>query len=173
MLPDFSVVNLLQQLRVLVDEPRFPQDVGCCVLDLQEESWLQVPGPAVPARRVSQRHGSGSATRRSPVSPCCKSTRLVPAGARRSALLPRGLLHLCKGARAARAGLGPPVHLPPPDPAPVPRRRAPHPPRKRYPKPGEKERNPELFWAPASTCRCWQVLAELPAGGRGFRRLPG
>lgn len=33
-LPDFGVVDLLQQLRVLVDEPRFPEDVGCCVLDL-------------------------------------------------------------------------------------------------------------------------------------------
>lgn len=32
--PDFGVVDLLQQLRVLVDEPRFPEDVGCCVLDL-------------------------------------------------------------------------------------------------------------------------------------------
>lgn len=45
MLPDFSVVDLLQQLGVLINEPRFPQDIGCRVLNLQEENWLQVTGP--------------------------------------------------------------------------------------------------------------------------------
>lgn len=38
MLSDFGVVDLLQQLGVLVDKPRFPQDVGCCVLDLKRKS---------------------------------------------------------------------------------------------------------------------------------------
>lgn len=35
-LPDFGVVDLLQQLRVLVDQPRFPEDVGCSILDLRQ-----------------------------------------------------------------------------------------------------------------------------------------
>ena len=37
MLPDFGVVDLFQQLGVLVDEPRLPQDVGRRVLDLLRE----------------------------------------------------------------------------------------------------------------------------------------
>lgn len=35
-LPDLGVVDLLQQLRVLVDQPRFPKDVGRGVLDLRK-----------------------------------------------------------------------------------------------------------------------------------------
>lgn len=185
MLPDFGVVNLLQQLRVLIDEPRFPQDVGCCILDLQEESWLQVPSPAAPAHGISRRRCSGSAASCSFVSQCCKSTRPVPAGARCLALLPHGLLHLCKGSRAARTGaraaraarterqVSAPQRAPPARPcssAPPPG----SPPRwKLYPKPREKEKNPELSWIPASICRCWQVPAGLPAGRHGFRRPPG
>lgn len=57
MLPDFGVVNLLQQLGVLIDEPRFPQDVGRRVLDLQEESWLQVTSPGGPAHGDGGFHG--------------------------------------------------------------------------------------------------------------------
>lgn len=36
MLPDFGMVDLLQQLRVFVDEPRLPEDVGCSILDLRK-----------------------------------------------------------------------------------------------------------------------------------------
>lgn len=36
-LPDFGVVDLLEQLRMFVDQPRFPEDVGGRVLDLGKD----------------------------------------------------------------------------------------------------------------------------------------
>lgn len=36
-LPDFGVIDLLQQLRVFVDQPRFPEDVGRSILDLGKD----------------------------------------------------------------------------------------------------------------------------------------
>lgn len=38
MLPDFGMVNLLQQFGVFVNEPCFPQDVGSGIFDLQAGS---------------------------------------------------------------------------------------------------------------------------------------
>lgn len=53
-LPDLGVVDLLEQLGVLVDEPRLPEHVGRGVLDLKEKQIKRVaPGlvPSSPIRR--------------------------------------------------------------------------------------------------------------------------
>lgn len=76
MLPDFGVVDLLQQLGVLIDEPRFPQDVGCSVLDLQEEeSRRRVTGPGCAGLHgISRRRRPSSAVSPPLGSRCCEST---------------------------------------------------------------------------------------------------
>lgn len=63
MLPDFAVVDLFQQLGVFVDQPSFPKDVGCGVLDLVGGKHTFNPGgysrlqlPSAPAR--TKRRGS-------------------------------------------------------------------------------------------------------------------
>lgn len=43
MLSDFSMVDLLQQLGVLVDKPCFAQDVGRRVLDLKRKNGCRSP----------------------------------------------------------------------------------------------------------------------------------